>query len=108
MLMGQRASTWPDLTRSNSRVWRPRLLFSTSMITFVSSRKVAMSAAGFPFKPLVVFPAQFLNPHGRPLLELGMIFVLPGTSDGLQGLDLAQAHQFLLCRLGEKSAASPF
>src|ERR1035437_7797618 len=107
MLMGQQANTWPDFTKSNSRAGRPRLLFSTSIMTQVSKRNVAMSTAGYFFKALVVFLAQLLDPLGGPLLKFGMVLVLPGTGGGFQGFDLAQAHQLLFCRLGEKSTAPP-
>src|SRR5437016_2566928 len=79
MLIGQQASTWPDLTRSSSSVGRARLLFKTSMMTLVSSRNVAISAGGDFFKALVVFATQLLHPLGGSLFELGMVFVLPGS-----------------------------
>src|ERR1035437_951725 len=107
MLMGQQANTWPDLTRSKSRAGRPRLLFSASIMTQVSKRNVAMSPAGYFFEAPVVFLAQLLDPLGGPLLELGMVLVFPGTGGGFQGFDLAQAHQLLFRRLGEKSTAPP-
>src|ERR1039458_7814583 len=103
MLMGQQANTWPDLTRSKSRAGRPRLLFSASIMTQVSKRDVAMSTAGYFFEALVVFLAQLFDPLGCSLLEFGMVLVLPGTGGGFQGFDLAQAHQFLFRRLGEKA-----
>src|ERR1039458_8689832 len=107
MLMGQQANTWPDFTRSNSRAGRLRLLFSASIMTQVSKRNVAMSTPGYFFEPLVVFLAQLFDPLGCSFLEFGMVLVLPGTGGGFQGFDLAQAHEFLFCRLGEKSTAPP-
>src|ERR1039457_1502910 len=107
ILMGQQANTWPALTRSRSRAGRPRLLFSTSIITQVSKRNVAMSAASQFFEARVVLLAQLLGPFRGPLLEFGMVLVFPGTGGGFQGFDLAQAHQLLFRRLGEKSAAPP-
>src|SRR5260370_31019114 len=105
--MGQHANTWPDLTKSKSRAGRPRLLFSASIMTQVSKRNVAISTSGYFFEALIVLLAQLLDPLGCSLLEFGMVLVLPGTGGGFQGFDLAQAHQFLLRRLGEKSAAPP-
>src|ERR1035437_1502249 len=107
MSMGQQANTWPDLTRSKSRAGRPRLLFSASIMTQVSTRNVAMSTAGYFFEAPVVFLAQLFDPLGGPLLEFGMVFILPGTGGGFQGFDLTQAHQLLFRRLGEKSTAPP-
>src|ERR1035441_1908888 len=103
--MGQQANTWPALTRSTSRAGRPRLLFSTSIITQVSRRNVAMSTAGQFFEACVVLLAQLLDPFRGSLLEFGMVLVFPGTGGGFQGFDLAQTHQFLFRRLGQKSAA---
>src|SRR5258708_5507994 len=100
MLIGQHASTWPDLTRSNSRPGRCRLLLRESMITLVSRRNVAISAGGRFFKALVVFAAQLLYPLGRSLLELGVVLILPRTSNCFQGLDLPEAHELFLGRLG--------
>src|ERR1035438_5442526 len=105
ILMGQQANTWPALTRSTSRAGRPRLLFSTSIITQVSRRNVAMSTAGQFFEACVVLLAQLLDPFRGSLLEFGMVLVFPGTGGGFQGFDLAQTHQFLFRRLGQKSAA---
>src|ERR1039457_6458597 len=106
MLMGQQANTWPNFTRSKSRAGRPRLPFSASMMTLVSRRKVAISAAGYFFEALGGFLAQLFDPLGRSLLEFGMVLVLPGAGRGFRGFDLAEAHQFLFRRLGQKSAAT--
>src|SRR5450432_2170205 len=78
-----------------------------SIITLVSRSGVAMSAGGYFFKAMVVFAAQLLHPLGGSLFELGMVLVLPGTGNRFQCLDLAQSHQFLFCRLGEKRTAAP-
>src|ERR1017187_3015847 len=37
-----------------------------------------------------------------------MVSILPGSGGGFQGFDLAQSHELLLRRLGEKSAAPSF
>src|ERR1017187_6294582 len=105
MLMWQHANIWPNFTRSKSRAGRPRLLLSASMMTLVSRRKVAISAAGYFLEALVVFLAQLFDPLGSSLLEFGMVLVLPGAGRGFRGFDLAEAHQFLFRRLGQKSAA---
>jgi len=63
-----------------------------------------MSAAGHFLEALIVFTAQLADVLGRPLFQLGMILFIPGD-EGIEGLKLAPAHQFLLGRLGEKAAA---
>src|ERR1035437_8043550 len=105
MLMGQQANTWPDLTRSKSRAGRPRLLFSASIMTQVSKRNVAMSPAGYFFEAPVVFLAHLLDPLGGPLLEVGLLSILPGAGGGFQGFDLTQAHQLLFRGVSEKITA---
>src|SRR5260370_22580622 len=108
MLMGKDANTWPDLTKSKSRAGRARLLFNASIMTQVSKRNVAISTSGYFFEALVVLLAQLFDPLGCSILQFGMVLVLPGTGCGFQGFDLAQAHQFLFRRLGEKSTAPSF
>lgn len=43
----------------------------------------------------------------RAPFELGMIFILPRSGRSLQGLELAQAHQFTGSRTHKKAAAAP-
>src|SRR5580658_6237440 len=100
MLMGQHASTWPDLTKSKSSTGRFRLLFSTSMMTLVSSKKVAMSAGGYFIEAQVVLPTETLHPFGSALLELRVVLVLPGAGCGFQSLDLTQTQELSLSCLG--------
>src|SRR5258708_20439125 len=99
MLIGQHASTWPDLTRSNSRPGRCRLLLRESMITLVSRRNVAISAGRRFFKALVVFAWQLLYPLGRSLLELGVDLILPRSINCVQGLELPAVHYPFLASL---------
>src|ERR1039458_8657907 len=105
-LIGQQAKRWPSFRSSNNRAGRPRLLLSASMMTLVSSRKVAMSTVGYSFQAPIVFPAQLLNPLSGSLLQLRVVLVLPRAPGGLQGLDLAQAHQLLFSGPGKEAAAA--
>src|ERR1035438_4883304 len=105
--MGQQARTWPALTSSRRYVRRPRLSFRTSMMTLVSSSKVAMSTAGYFLKTPIIFAAQLLHPPGGSLLEFRVVLILPCSGGAFQCFDLAQTHQLLLGGLGEEGAAAP-
>ena len=64
---------------------------------------MAISTVGNFFNRWSYSWRSFLTHFGCSFLEFGMILVLPRTGGGLQGFDLAQAHQFLFCCLGEKA-----
>jgi hypothetical protein len=77
-------------------------------MTLVSSRKVAISARGHFLKAALILAPELVHPLGRSLFELRVILVFPGACGGSQSLELAQALEFFLGRLREKSAAAPF
>ena len=57
-------------------------------------------------QPQIAFFAKFLHPSRGAALKLGMVSVLPGASDILQGTNLLKTSQLLLCRLCEKLASA--
>ena len=52
------------------------------MMTLVSSRKVAMLAAGYFLEAPFVLAAQLVHPFGSAMLQLGMVLVPPRAGCG--------------------------
>ena len=66
-----------------------------------------MSAAeNLPEAPLIL-SAKTIHPPGCAAFQFGVIFLLPAARRILNGLKLAQPHEFFFRRLRQKPTATP-
>ena len=76
------------------------------MMTLVSRSNVAILAGGYFLKALIVFTAELANVPGSTLLQLRMVFFVPGH-ELIEGLELPPADELFLGRLGDETTALP-